>query len=118
MLHEGALQRVQLVAVRQALDGPNLFTLRPARRTSGRSAPAAVDQDRAGAAYAVLAADVRAGLPAILANGVDQGAARLDADGVDAPLMVRVISARSVMRRSFLLAATPRGYAAAWPVSR
>ena len=42
----------------------------------------AVDQHRAGAANAVLAADMRAGLAAILADGVDQRPARLDANGV------------------------------------
>ena len=40
VLHEGALQRVELVAVRQAFDGADLFAVRPAPRTSGRSAPA------------------------------------------------------------------------------
>ena len=39
----------------------------------------AVDDDGAGAADAVLAADMGAGLPAILADGVDQRAPRLDA---------------------------------------
>src|SRR5262249_56177843 len=42
--------------------------------------------DRAGAANAVLAADMGAGLPAIVADGVDQRLARLDPDRVIAPV--------------------------------
>ena len=59
----------------------------------------AVEQDRAGAADAVLAADMRPGLAAILADRIDQRAARLDADIVLLPLTISVISRFSVMRQ-------------------
>ena len=95
MLHEGALQRIELVAVRQALDGADLFAVRLYREHQARAHRLAVDEHRAGAADAVLAADMRAGLTAILANRVGQRAARLDANGVGCPLIVRVISLRS-----------------------
>ena len=47
-----------------------------------------VDDHGAGAAHAVLAADMGAGLPAIVADGVDQRFARLDADRVIAAVDV------------------------------
>jgi hypothetical protein len=47
-----------------------------------------VEDHRAGAADAVLAADMRAGLPAIVADRVDQGLARLDPDRMVAPVDV------------------------------
>lgn len=42
----------------------------------------AVQHDRAGAAHAVLATNMRAGLAAIVANDVDQGTAGLDLNGM------------------------------------
>src|SRR5262249_7448534 len=46
----------------------------------------AIDQHGAGAAHPVLAADVGAGLSAVLADRIDQRAARLDADRVRLPV--------------------------------
>src|SRR5262249_2049214 len=46
----------------------------------------AVEQHRAGAAHAVLAAEMGAGQPAILADRVGERAPRLDADIVPAPV--------------------------------
>ena len=82
MLHEGALQRIELVAVRQAFDGADLLAVRLHREHQARAHRLAVDEHRAGAADAVLAADMRAGLPAILADRVGQRAPRLDANGM------------------------------------
>ena len=48
----------------------------------------AVEQHRAGAADAMLAADMGSGLAAIVTDRVDQRAARIDADGVAAPVDV------------------------------
>ena len=82
MRDERLLQRMQLAAVRQPLHGAYLLALRLHREHQARAHRLAVDDHRAGAADAVLAADMRAGLPAIVADGVDQRLARLDADGV------------------------------------
>ena len=82
IFHEGALQRIQFVAVGKAFDGADLFALGLHREHQTRAHRIAVDQHRAGAADTVLAADMRAGLTAILADGIGQRAARLDAHGV------------------------------------
>ena len=91
MLHEGALQRVELVAVGQAFDGADLFAVGLYREHQARAHRLAIDQHGAGAAHAVFAADMRAGLSAILADRIDQRAARLDPNGVARPLIVSVI---------------------------
>ena len=84
MLHEGALQRVELVAVGQPFDGADLSAVGLHREHQAGAHRLAVDQHGAGAAHAVLAADMRAGLPAILADRIGQRAARLDLDRVRA----------------------------------
>ena len=81
MRDERALQRVQRVALRQPLDGADLLAVRLHREHQAGAHRFAFDDHRAGAAHAMLAADMRAGEPAFVADGVDQGAARLDADG-------------------------------------
>ena len=84
MIHEGLLQRVQLVAVRrQPFDGADLLAVRLHGEHQARAHRLAVDEHGAGAADAVLAADMRAGLAAVLADGVGQRAARLDRDARD-----------------------------------
>ena len=79
---EGPLQRVQLIAVGEPLHRPYLATLRLAREHQAAPHRRAVEQDRAGAAHPVLAAEMGAGQPAILADRVGQRLARLDADGM------------------------------------
>src|SRR5262249_18176696 len=86
---EAALQRVACrkcllqighgAGIRDALDrlDPAAVALNGERQTAAHDR--AVEQHRAGAAHAVLAADVAAGQPQILAQEVDQGLARLDA---------------------------------------
>jgi hypothetical protein len=80
MVHEGLLHRVQLFAISQSLDGPNLFAVRLYGKHQARAHRFAVDNDRAGAANAMFATDVRARLPTILADRVRQRTPRLDAD--------------------------------------
>ena len=86
MLHEGALQRVELFSVGQAFDGADFFAVRLDRKHQTGAHRRAVDQHRAGAAHAMLAADMGAGLAAIFADGVDQRAARFDANAVRSPV--------------------------------
>ena len=66
--------------VRQTFDGADRAALGLHRKHQAGAHRLAVDNDGAGAADAVLAADMRAGLPAILADRVGQRAARLDRD--------------------------------------
>ncbi len=78
VLDEGALQRVQRIAVREALDGADPAAIGLHGEHQAGAHRLAVDQHRAGAADAMLAADMRAGLAAVVADRVDQRAARLD----------------------------------------
>ena len=82
VLDEGALQRMQFVAVGEPFDGADFLALGLDGEHQAGAHRLVVDDDRAGAADAMLAADMGAGLPAIVANGVDQSAARLDADRI------------------------------------
>ena len=73
------------VLVREALDGQRSRRPRPAPRARGRRARAPVDEHRAGAAAAVLAADVRAGEAELVAQEVGEQRARLgEADALAA----------------------------------
>ena len=82
MVHESLLHHMQVVAFRQALDGADLLAFGLHGEDQAGAHRLALDDDGAGAADAVLAADMRAGLAAVLADGVGQRAARLDRDGV------------------------------------
>ena len=73
---------------------------------------AAVDEHRAGAAHAVLAAHVRAGEPEVLAEEVRERAARLDGALDRAPLTVKRTVSRSL---GVVLTAAPRGAAGRAP---
>ena len=80
------------------------------REHQARAHRRAVDDHRAGAADAMLAADMRAGLAAILADRVGQRLARLDADGVVAAIdgEGNVASSRSCGLLSLRIAARMR----------
>src|SRR5688572_3405887 len=78
-LVERLLQLCQLLAVRQALDGFHPAAIRLDREHQAAAHNFAVDAQRARAADAVLAADVRAGQPELIAQEIDQVLARLDA---------------------------------------
>ena len=103
VIHEGLLHRMQFVAVGQTLDGANFLAVGLHREHQAGAHRLAVDDHRAGAANAVLAADMGAGLPAILADGVDQRAPRLDRDGVVAAVDRVSVMVSAVMRRSLPL---------------
>src|SRR5436189_1402190 len=79
-LAESRLQRVELVraARREALDGRQLSAVRLHREHQAGAHRLAVEQHGAGAAHAVLAADVGAGEPQVLAEEVAQEEPRLD----------------------------------------
>ena len=73
-------------AVGEPFDRANLASLRLHREHQAGAHRLIVEDHRAGAADAMLATDMRAGLPAFVADGIDQRLARLDADGVIAPV--------------------------------
>ena len=94
VLEEGLLQRVQLVAVGQALDGGDLGAVGGDREHQAGVDAAAVEQDGAGAALAVVAALLGAGQIEVLAQGVEQGGAVVDVErGASSPLIRSAISA-------------------------
>ena len=88
MVDECLLHRVQLV---RPCASPSTVRMCAALGLHGEHQAGAhrlaVDQHRAGAAHAVLAADMRAGEAAIVADGVGQRAPRLHGDGILRPLM-------------------------------
>src|SRR5439155_1467571 len=90
-LAESRLQRVELVraARREALDGRQLSAVRLHREHQAGAHRLAVEQHGAGAAHAVLAADVGAGEPQVLAEEVAQAEPRLDVAPVLAAVYVR-----------------------------
>src|SRR5580704_2092695 len=108
VLHEGALKDGELLARGQALDRADRLSGGLHREHQAGAHRRAVDQHRAGAAHAVLAADMGAGLAAILADRVHQGAPRLDANrmvaavdrqhDVDLAAHARFSAARSAAR--------------------
>ncbi len=69
---------MQFVTIGQALDGADCIALGLHREHQAGPHRRVIDDDGAGAADAVIAADMRAGLPAILANGIGKRAARLN----------------------------------------
>src|SRR5205085_11162 len=103
---EGALQRMEIVRRAEPLDGPDLASLRLHRKHQARAYRLVVKNDRAGTTDSVLAADVGAGLTAIVADGVDQRLARLDPDRVvttidvedDVDFFVHAVSGRAAGR--------------------
>src|SRR6185312_709019 len=80
MVHECLLHRMQPVAVRQTLDRADRLAFGLHCEHQTRAHRRAVDKHRARAADAVFAADMRAGLPAVLADRVGERAPRLDGD--------------------------------------
>ena len=82
-LAERVLQRRQLARPRrQALDGGDGVAVGLHREHQAGAHRRAVDQHRAGAADAVLAAGMRAGEQELVAQAVEQARARLDLDRV------------------------------------
>ena len=78
MLVKRLLQRVQLLLRgRDALDGQNLVPVCLNRQHQARARRAAVEQDRAGSAHAVLAAEMGAGQAELVAHEIGQRPAHL-----------------------------------------
>src|SRR5207237_10141840 len=76
MLPERLLQRMKLFVLRQALDGADLCVPRLNGEHQARANRFAVDEHRAGSAHPVLAAKMRAGDAAIVAQRHVQAAPR------------------------------------------
>src|SRR4029078_5834719 len=85
---KGARQRMRCVAVGETLDGADRHAFGLRGEHQARAHRVASDDDRAGAADAVLAADMGAGLAAVRADGVSERAPRLDPDGMVAAVDV------------------------------
>ena len=79
---ERLLQRMQGVAIGEPFDGANFLALGLHAEHQAGADRLAVDQHGAGAADAVLTAEMGAGQPAIVAQHVGQRPARLDRDRV------------------------------------
>ena len=77
MLDEGGLQRMQRFAVGEPLDRRDRLAVMHHRQRQAGIDAAAVDQHRAGAALAVVAALLRAGEREMLAQSIEQSRARV-----------------------------------------
>jgi hypothetical protein len=96
VVDERTLHGVQLLAARQALDGHHIAPVRPRGQDQAPVHSAAVKQDGAGAALAVVAALLGARQIEVLAQQIQQRHARIDVfelsvDAVDAKAEVEVI---------------------------
>src|SRR5918992_2329546 len=85
-LVERALERVQLALRREALHGPDRAAVCLGRQHQARPDRLAVELDRARAAHALLASDLRAGQPRAVADEVGQERARLHVALVGVPV--------------------------------
>ena len=92
MLDERLLQRVQAVAVRQALDRGDLAALVLHRQRQAGVDALAVDQHRAGAAGALVAALLGAGEAEVVAQQVEERGAQVDVDATARPLIQKSIA--------------------------
>ncbi len=81
MLHEGLLQRMHLAVLGETLDRADALAVRLNGEHQAGARRHIVHQHGAGTADAMLAADMGAGLAAILADGIGERAPRLDIDG-------------------------------------
>ena len=82
MIHEGLLHDVQRLAIGEPFDGADLSAFGLYGEHQAGPHRLAIDDHGAGAANAVLATDMRAGLAAILADRIGQSAPRFDGDGM------------------------------------
>ncbi len=80
MLAEALLQRGQVVIVGEPLDRHHLGAVGLHRQHQAGAHRGAVDDHGAGAAHAVLAAEVSSGEPQLVAQAIRQRHARLDLD--------------------------------------
>src|SRR5437660_4666394 len=82
VLHEGALEHGKLIARREPLDRADRLADGLHGKHEARAHRRAIDQHRARAAHAVLAADVGAGETAVLTDRIGERAPGLDTDRV------------------------------------
>jgi hypothetical protein len=82
MLDKRLLQRIELVAFGQTLDGENVPAAHPDRQLAARIHIAAVDDHSARAAFAAIAADLGAGETELVAQHLGQGLAVFDFDPI------------------------------------
>jgi hypothetical protein len=75
--HQGALQRVQLLASGEPLNRAHRASLRLHREHQANGDGVAIDQHSASPADAMLTTHMRAGQAALVADGIEQGPARL-----------------------------------------
>ena len=80
MLTEGFLQGRELGVTGEPFDGHDLGALGLHREHQAGAHGCAVDENRAGAAHAVLAAHMGAGQPQMMAQAIRQREPRLDVD--------------------------------------
>ena len=88
MVDERLLQRMQRAVRRQALDGGDLGAVLHDRERQAGIDPPPVDQHRAGAALAVIAALLGAGQVEMVAQRVEQRRPRRDLSCVSTPLTI------------------------------
>ena len=86
VLEKRGLQRAQLVAVREALDGRDLAAFGLEREIGAAVHRPSVEQHHARAALRVVAALLRAGEPHDVADGGEEARLRLELDGVAHPV--------------------------------
>src|SRR5438874_956142 len=82
LFRERDLKRVQRLACREPLDRRHVAVADECREGETREHRKAVDEDGARAAFAELAAVLRAGEPKLLAKHLEQGVMRIRCDGV------------------------------------
>src|SRR6266480_69148 len=82
VLDKRLLQRIQLVSLRQAFDGENLFPFHPHRELAARVNVAAIDNHRAGAAFAAVTADLRTGETQFIPQDLAQSTSMLNLNTV------------------------------------
>ena len=86
IVDECLLQHGELVAVGEAFHGANFLALRLHREHQAGPHRLVIDNNGAGTANAVLAADVGTGLAAIVPDRIDQRFACLDPDRIILPV--------------------------------
>src|SRR5271167_2424419 len=128
MIDEGLLDRMQRVAVSEPLDGADFSAVCLDREHQAGAHGVVVEDDGAGTADAVLAADMSPGLATVVANGIHQRAPRLDPDRIVAAVDVernvelfghesgrRVLSARATHLCDLILRSRRNRRLEGWP---
>ena len=86
MLDEGLLQRIQPTVLEQPFDRLHRTAVHPDRELAARVDRLAVDEHRAGAALAAIAADLGAGEAEVVAQRLGEGPAIFDPQGARRPV--------------------------------